>query len=260
VNVYGADGDEQFLSRIDSLGARVRILGTVTEYNGLTEIAHGYGWFLTMDSVPAPKELGTNRFLTEGMEGMLLCLNGVVRTSPYKTGDGYNFEILNGDCGIAVRFTTNSAINPTTIEKETQRIFNGIAGQYDPEAPYTSGYQLLLRSPEDIVIPGLDSTSTVPLLEIIGNKTFIPRRGEQARIKINSPSRHDLKLSVYDMAGKLQRSLYQGAGGPQEIFWDGRNDMALPCKIGIYLINLKATDPDGRTEFKRQLIVIGTEF
>ncbi len=260
INVYNVTGDATFNKYIDSLGARLRIIGRISEYNGLTEIANGYGWFLGMGSVPEPKFLEPNRFLSEGMEGNLIELKGVIMTSPYKTGDGYNFEVLNGEYGITVRFTTNSGINPLTIAKGEERIFTGIVGQYDPESPYTTGYQLLLRFPTDIASPTGDSASLTPKLEILGPKTFLPQIGEQAHLKINSPLDYHLTLDIYDMHGRKIRKLYDGSGGPREIFWNGRNEDSRPCKIGIYLLNLKATSPQGKSEFIRKLIVIGTEF
>ncbi|MCX7995137.1 MAG: lamin tail domain-containing protein [candidate division WOR-3 bacterium] len=260
INVYNPSGDSLFDRYIDSLGARFRVLGKVTEYNGLTEIANGYAWFLGMDTVPAPKFLEPNRFLTESMEGSLIKLKGVIKSTPYQTGDGYNFEILNGDCGITVRFTSGSGINPLTITKGETKIFTGIVGQYDPEMPYTTGYQLLLRTPDDIKAPDYDSASTEPMVEIVGPKTFLPEKGEQLKIKINSPADYTLNLKVYDMEGRMVRELYDGAGGPQEIYWDGRDDSRKRLKIGIYLLNLRAKSPQGKTTLKRTLAVIGTEF
>jgi len=260
INVYDADGDQPFLDYIDSLGARIRIVGTVTEYNGLTEIAHGYGWFLNMSTPPLPVRLGTNRFLTESMEGSLIEFQGIVRTSPYKTGDGFNIDVLNGDVGITVRFTTASLINPTSIKKDDERIFTGIVGQYDSEEPYTSGYQVLLRFDDDIRIPGYDSASAQPTMDIPGPKTFIPSIGEQAEIIINAPASDRLDLTIHDMNFRCVKTLYSGAGGPHTLYWDGKNDYSRPCKIGIYLLNLKATAANGSSGSVRKLIVIGSEF
>ncbi len=260
INVYNAQGDSLFSQYIDSLGARFRVLGKITEYNGLTEIANGYAWFLGMDTVPLPKFLEPNRFLTESIEGSLIKLRGVVKSTPYQTGDGYNFEVMNGDFGIAVRFTTGSGINPATIIKGETKIFTGIVGQYDPELPYTTGYQLLLRFPDDIKSPDYDSASSEPMVEIVGPKTFLPTRGEQLHLKLNAPLDYTLTLRVYDMSGKMVRELYDGAGGPQEIYWDGKDDLRRQLKIGIYLLNLKAKSSTGSTAVKRTLVVIGTEF
>lgn len=260
INVYNISGDSLFTRYKDSLGARLRVLGKISEYNGLTEVSNGYAWFLKMDSIPLPRSLEPNRYLTEGMEGMLIKLKGTVKSTPYKTGDGYNFEIFNGDCGLDVRFTTQSGINPITILKNETRIFTGIVGQYDPDMPYTSGYQLLLRFPDDIKKLEMDSASSEPILEIVGPKTFIPSLGEQAHIKINAPDSYTMNLKVYDMNGRLIKELYQGAGGPQDIYWDGRNENKHLQKIGIYLLNLKAKAPDGKAKILRKLLVIGTQF
>lgn|GEM_PF-651483 len=259
INIYDLDGNNDVMTYIDSLGARIRLVGTVTEYNGLTEIAHGYGWFVGMDTVPAPRDLPRSIFLTESMEGTLIRFKGVIKTLPYRTGDGYNMEVLNGDVGLTVRFSTGTGINPLSIQKNEELIITGIVGQYDYEAPFTSGYQILLRFPQDMVPPGYDSASAEPLIAISGPKTFLPSLGENAEININAPINYRLELKIYDMAYSTVRTLYNGAGGPQMLYWDGRDDYAHPCPLGIYLLNLKAVAPDGRAEYERLLVVIGTQ-
>ncbi len=260
INVYDADGDQDFYDYIDSLGACIRVVGTITEYNGLTEIAHGYAWFLSMDTVPLPKQLSSSRFLTENMEGSLIEFKGVIKTPPYKTGAGYNIEVLNGDVGITVRFTTATLINPLSICKDDERVFTGIVGQYDPDEPHTSGYQVLLRSASDIRAPDFDSASAEPLLYITGPKTFIPSIGEQTEIRINAPIDYRLDLTIHDMNFRCLKNLYSGAGGSRTLYWDGKDDYSRACKIGIYLLSLKATASNAKSKTLRTLIVIGTQF
>jgi hypothetical protein len=259
INIYSAEGDSLFDRYIDSLGARFRITGTVTEYNGLTEVASGYAWFVGMDTVPQPRQILPNWFLTEGMESFLVEMTGIIASTPYQTGDGFNFDLLNGDAGIAVRFPTATGINPQSIMLHDKKTFTGIVGQYDPDEPYTTGYQLLLRLPADIREPGYDTVSAEPLIELVGTKTFIPSIGEQARININSPFDYRLELNIHDMSGRLVRRLYSGAGGPNTLYWDGRDDFARPCKLGIYLLNLKAINAAGKSSHERSLIVIGAQ-
>ncbi|UCD20146.1 MAG: lamin tail domain-containing protein, partial [candidate division WOR-3 bacterium] len=258
INIYNAEGSSDFELYMDSLGARLQITGTVTEYRGLTEVANGYGVFLGMDTVPDPQQILPNWFLTEGMESFLVELTGVIVTTPYQSGDGYNFDILNGDAGILGRFTSNSGINPQTLISNEKKTFTGIVGQYDPELPYSTGYQLLLRFAEDIADPAYDTVSTEPLIELAGPKTFIPSSGEQAQININSPYDHRLEVDIHDMSGRVVRNLYSGSGGPNTLYWDGKNDVGRPCKAGIYLLNLKAVGPSGRSSYRRLLVVIGT--
>jgi hypothetical protein len=259
INVYSPEGDSLFDVYIDSLGARFRVTGTVTEYRGLTEVANGYAWFLGMDTVPVPRQILPNWFLTEGMESFLVEMTGVITSTAYQTGDGFNFDVLNGDAGITVRFTTASGINPQSILKNDKKTFTGIVGQYDAEPPYTTGYQLLLRLPDDIRTPGYDTISAEPLIDLVGPKTFIPSIGEQAQININSPLDYRLELKIHDMSGRLVRRLYSGAGGPNTIYWNGRDDFARPCKVGIYLLNLKAINSAGKSSHERSLIVIGAQ-
>ena len=259
VNIYNVDGDTVFHRYIDSIGARVQITGTVTEYRGLTEVASGYGHFIQMEAVPLPRQILPNWQLAEGMESFLVEMTGVVASTPYQTGDGFNFDFLNGDAGITVRFTTASGINPASVAVNTKRTLTGIVGQYDADAPYNTGYQLLLRFPEDIIEPGYDSVSNEPVLELKTTKTFLPASGEQAQININSPYDYRLELNIHDMSGRIVRRLYSGSGGPNVLYWDGKDDLARPCKVGIYLMNLKAINAAGKSRFIRGLVVIGSQ-
>ncbi|HEC77814.1 MAG TPA: hypothetical protein ENI34_01555 [candidate division WOR-3 bacterium] len=258
VNIYDVDGDSLFEKYVDTLGAVFQVIGTVTEYNGVTEISGGYAWFKGFDTLPRPRELPVNHLLTESMEGGLIKFNGVVKTPPYKTGDGYNIDILNGEAGITVRFTNNTGINPVSITKDEERVITGIVGQYDYEEPYTSGYQVLVRFPGDLNIAESDSASSKPLLFLSGDKTFIPEIGEQAEIRINAPLDNRLELTVYDMTYRKIKVLYSGAGGSHTIHWDGKDEYGKVCRLGIYLLVLKATAPDAATAYERTLVVIGT--
>ncbi|MBE0433945.1 hypothetical protein IBX73_10845, partial [candidate division WOR-3 bacterium] len=82
--------------------------------------------------------------------------------------------------------------------------------------------------------------------------------GEQAQIRINAPYDRRLELDIHDMSGRVVRRLYSGAGGPNILYWNGKDDLARPCKVGIYLLNLKTRDLAGALTYKRALIVIGT--
>jgi hypothetical protein len=212
-----------------------------------------------MDTVPTPRQILPNWFLTEGMESFLVEMTGVIASTASQTGAGYNFDVLNGDAGITVRFTTESSINPQSIIKNENKTFTGIVGQYDSEEPYTTGYQLLLRFEDDIRTPGYDTASAEPLIELGGPKTFIPSIGEQAQINVNSPLDYRLELNIHNMSGRLVRRLYSGAGGPNTIYWDGKDDFARPCNVGIYLLNLKAINSSGKSSHERSLIVIGVQ-
>ena len=117
----------------------------------------------------------------------------------------------------------------------------------------------MLRFPDDIAEPVYDTVSSEPMMELVTTKTFIPSAGEQAEININSPYDHRLELNIHDMSGGVVRRLYSGAGGPNTVYWNGKDDLARPCRIGIYLMNLKAVSASGKTTYRRSLIVIGSQ-
>jgi hypothetical protein len=64
-----------------------------------------------------------------------------------------------------------------------------------------------------------------------------PAREEQA-IRLTSPSSERLLVSVYDIRGRLVRSLHDGVheGGELRLTWDGRDANGLPVASGVYFL------------------------
>jgi flagellar hook assembly protein FlgD len=52
----------------------------------------------------------------------------------------------------------------------------------------------------------------------------------------------DVEVAVFDLSGRLVRTLRQGRleAGTQNIAWDGRDDDGRPAAGGIYFVRLRA--------------------
>ena len=136
-----------------NVGDSVMVLGTVVNFNGLTELTVAASDTLIVLSTGGfPIAAQTVTEFTEEMEGSLLRLEDVTIINPAqwtKTGAGFNVDITNGTDTFQMRIDAD--IDLYKGNAPTGR-FNvtGVLTQFDNSSPYTTGYQLLPRSSKDI--------------------------------------------------------------------------------------------------------------
>lgn len=54
------------------------------------------------------------------------------------------------------------------------------------------------------------------------------------------------KLIIYNVAGEVVYVLARDLkAGPQELLWEGINDVGSRCSSGVYIVDLKASGADG---------------
>jgi len=263
INVYGCSynsGDEHFL---DSLGIEWEVIGKVTEYNGLTEVADGAMRVIDSNAVPVvPRPLPYNASLTEGMESDLVIVVGDVIEPAIKSGTGYNITIKNGTPGLTVRIGENTGIGVSWITRGRRIRVAGIVGQYDYEEPFSSGYQLMPRFNADVV----DTSGAFPpslrlVIDTITPNPFFSSQGQVATIQVNAPSDYRLTVTVFDMGGRVVRELLrEGVGGFHDLKWDGTDNLSRPLPAGIYLVSLKGVPGSGGTESVVRPVVIAARF
>ncbi len=260
INVYNCSYSDAQAPFFDSLGIEISVLGMVTEYNGLTELASGVMWVSDTLATPiAPKLLPFNTPLTETMESDLLTVVGDIISAPVRSGSGYNMVLKNGTPAISVRIYDNTGIQTSWLTTGRRVRITGIVGQYDYEPPYNTGYQLMPILPEDIS----DTTAAFPpaerlQIDSIFPNPFAPDQGEIATIQLNSPrTGYRVSVAIYDLQGRLRKQLLNNApGGYYDLKWDGTDDRLQRLPAGIYLLNIKASKGDGTTEtFNRPIVL-----
>lgn len=265
INVYGCTYPSAQEKYLDSLGVEWEVVGTVTEYNGLTEIAKGTMFVTDSASVPVvPRRLPYNTSLSEGMESNLITFVGDVVQGAVRSGTGYNVLVKNGSAPITVRIGDNTGvIIGDYLRTPGRRVrFTGIVGQYDYTSPYTTGYQLLPRFDADV----RDTTGAFPpseRLEIrsVEPSPFSPALGQVAAIQVNAPSGYRLTLTVFDLQGRVIRTILREAqGGFHELVWDGTDELGKVQPAGIYLVSLKGVRAGGGVETVVQPVVIAARF
>ena len=132
-----------------SPGDAITLTGTLTEYSGLLEITPISAFTVnsTGNALPEP-EVITPDGLDEPVESRVVRLEGV-----YFSGSGVfsagTWPVQAGAQVANVYFRTGHPLIGTAVPTGPVDI-TGIASQYDPSVPYTSGYQLLPRDASDI--------------------------------------------------------------------------------------------------------------
>jgi hypothetical protein len=263
VNVYNCAAPPDQSRFLDSLGVELAVVGKVTEYNGLTEIAGGAIWVTDSTPVPVlPRYLPFNTPLTEMMESDLLSVVGDVISAPVRSGSGYNLTLKNGTPAIAIRINDNASIPVNWIETGRRLRITGIVGQYDYEEPFNTGYQLMPRFPADIY----DTTAAFPpaerlTVDSIFPNPFSPAENQVLTIQLNSPrTGYRLTVEIYDLKGRRVRTLLQNAlGGYYDLKWDGSDDRLRALPAGIYLLNIRAATGTGTTETLTRPIAVAVK-
>jgi DNA/RNA endonuclease YhcR with UshA esterase domain len=259
------------------LGQRVVITGTVLEYSGITEITSlssitnwGYAYAL-----PVAKTLLYNQFPTEVIEGILVQFDGTISSPPSYAGGGYNMEIRNGNSAIAIRMYEVGGFRANVVNNYklgTKVRVTGVVSQYDKYAPFNSGYQIVPRYPEAYTYNGIQYPADIELLadsvlpsnsvqitNILPNP-FSPDYGELANIEVNAPATDHLTLRIYDLKGRLVKTLLNNVmGGHQIVPWEGNDQMNRRVNIGIYIVHLRCVAADGKTTDQTKLLVMGTK-
>jgi len=136
-------------------GTRVAVVGTLIQFNGLTEIS-----FTSADNVvelpgatvePEPLVLTIPDLLAaaETHEGSLVKVNNLVRVNETDTWAAANTVRLKDASGniLEIRIQGGSG---ATIEPAYPVSVTGVLSQFDSSSPYTSGYQLQPRDSGDL--------------------------------------------------------------------------------------------------------------
>ncbi len=268
INVYFSSAPQTYL-----MGDKLKVTGVITIYNGLTEIKPSQDTDVVVIShnneLPKAYQMPYGARLTEDQEGSLIVFGNCkgpisewqvveVGSPPALSGAGYSFTGIWGNSSFQVYIYPVTGIDVSKITKGDKIVITGIGGQYDSSEPYTEGYQLLPRFPADIIKLQMDGSAGEVFLKTDKN-IFIPSRGEKCIVSVGTPSSYKINLSVYDTRGRKRLDIMQNrSGGLIYYTWDGRDSLARMLPSGIYFIQLKAQDKEGKWETKMQTVAIGT--
>ncbi|MCK4642852.1 lamin tail domain-containing protein [bacterium] len=240
INVFGYDP----ASPVDKYqpGDRVKVKGQIIAYNGTTEIKLGSQGDIekvgTASLSPLDVDIATADW--ESLEGVLVRVTGTVQNM-YVPGDYGWFYVApanpyGGGNSIQVYWSSfdNTAIDPSDISDGMNAQATGVIVQYDKTAPYFSGYELKPRSNADIhVMPQTDYSE-----EGVFPSVFYPNGGGDLKVVFNAPQSSNITVRVYDIKGRVQRTLFDGDIGSTEIEYDCKDESGQTLKPGAYIVNI----------------------
>lgn len=133
------------------VGDAMEIQGVLTDYNGLLEVTPVTAHTVTASGQPLPAaQVITPIALGEAVEGRLVRINGVAFLGAGNFTAGA-WTISAGGQYAEVYLAAGHPLVGTPVPTGPVDVV-GIASQYDPSLPYTSGYQLLPRGVDDLMV------------------------------------------------------------------------------------------------------------
>lgn len=231
-----------------SAGERVRFAGVVGQILGETRIQGALVEVVPGKCVTEPIPTPTGSLASaEALEGRLVAVAGarVVGGSWPEGGSEGQVVIDDGSGSIPLTIPPGIVIPPEVASYESFDCL-GILGQRDFTPPYEGGYQMLLRSGDDVV-PGRVAPTEVPLAAAIPQKTALagvspnPSRGEVRFLYLRGleDEGRTLRLDVVDVTGRVVRNLaVDPRPGAQATAWDGRDTIGRRVASGIYFLRL----------------------
>ncbi len=266
INIYSSNDP---VNSSFTLGMEIIITGTITEYGGVTELKYSdpnTDIIVLNDTIAnvEPVLLNNSEGINELNEGSFVRAEyAKIATAPVDAGSGKNFQVYNGLTLIDVRMgdKTDAYSDPDFLSLiQPGKIINvqGIAGQYDTEEPYSSGYQLLIRYESDIEFLESEEDSGYNVYIYPNPVNF--DNGEVARIEIGALNSQRITARILDLKSREIVKLVENVPGPQTIMWDGKDYQGRKVNIGAYVLIVDYTDNTGFIKRVNKPIIITTQF
>ena len=146
-----------------------------------------------------------------------------------------------------------ASVTPGLILADGRRHYQYIDADVTAGATYR--YQLASVGPDghETILGSQSATAAAPAKVTLGQNVPNPFN-PQTEIRFVLPARTKVDLSIYDVRGRLVRSLVQGSkdAGEQIVRWDGRNDRGSAVASGVYVYRLRA----GKETLSRRMVLL----
>ncbi len=216
-------------------GDEVIIQGSISQFNCLTQIAPDTLWMVSAGNPLVTPVLTT--FLDESFESEMLRINNLSIVDPSQwtgTGSGFTVDVTNGTTTYQMRIDND--VDIFSMPPPTGNFHAiGIGGQYDPDGFCNTGYQIIPRYHEDLIL--LNGTKEEALGEKI--RLFPNPVGDQifvtAGVKIDA-------VSITNALGQRLKWL----NNPGTKIYTG------DLTTGIYLISFRSGETVWTTKFVKR--------
>lgn len=252
IGVFNSNNDFGYMV---TLGDEITVQGTIGQYNGLTQIvAEDLTLISSGNSLNEPTLISDPDFVPvwipigEQFESEYIEFPNLQIVDPVQwegNGDHFNVDFLaigifQPPTPVTIRIDKNTPLASLSLEEVTGRTENfedlhwsikGIGGQFDNEAPFTSGYQLFPFTVDDI------SILTVSVNDFEENRTItvFPNPAINDFIYVEGATSID-ELVLYDLNGK---ALLRSSKNQLEVY---------NLSKGIYLLEIAV---DGHQVYKK---------
>jgi len=141
-------------------GDEIIVQGTLTQFRGLAEIIPDTLWKISdNNTLTIPQEVTT---LDETTESQLIFLKNLSIVNPNQwnnsSANGFNVDVTNGTDTFEMRIDNDVDLFDLPVPDFSFNL-TGLGGQFDVDAPFLEGYQILPRYEADIEMT--TSTSTL---------------------------------------------------------------------------------------------------
>ncbi len=258
-------------------GNWIRMTGVVNAYAGTIQL----GSFTAADAVllaehvslPDPIVVRTGEYREQRRivrvsipdnygAGTWVQTSGTIYRVDENVGGGTNIAIDDGTGNLTVRVW--DSMNLDSVELNGQwYLMSELVGKYvtlsGPSSTYNGDFQMLAGYAEDFSAPFVDEPPSESTVLDVPKHAFAPDLGQTLQISYNSPATGEVRLRIFDLRGRLVRTLVsKQAGGPGVIVWDGRNELRDLVPMGTYILHLESV-MGGKSDVKTKPIVVGTK-
>jgi len=183
-------------------GDALKIQGTLDQFNGLTQIVPDNITIIASGNpLSQPEEVTV---LDENSESSLVAITALdyIDASQW-LGDGtsFNVDVTDGTNTYLVRIDADTELSTASTPSLPATII-GLGGQFDDEAPFFDGYQLLPRYAADII-------STVPTEELFGAYNFTIYPNPAIDLLYYQADEDVDRLELYTTDGKFVKRGYE---------------------------------------------------
>ena len=216
-------------------GDSVHVVGTIDQFNGLTQIAVSSIALISSDNALIDPTVITE--LSEFAESNLItveCVELVDASQWINDGSGFNVDVTDGTNTFLMRVDADTDVFGTDAPEGTFTL-TGIGGQFDNSSPYDEGYQILPRYIADLV-----SCGDVSILEYQKEVLSVYPNPVANELTIDVPAKGTLR--IFNSLGQVIRQINQVNQGTETLTVSnlvaGTYFIEIATQTGIYRAQL----------------------